>query len=335
MNFSADQTTQSATIGSSNDVTFDLGGFTYKSGTLAVGGGDGDTSTLQVQNGVLDTTGGDSSTLILGSTSTTGSGNLALGSKGAVMASGVSVARGKLDVDDGGTCTVSSAMQLETTGSVNLNGGTLTAGTISGSGTFTFTKGTLALTAGGAALGGLLPGSFTVDASKALTVSGTLSAGASGNSLTLDGGTLSAGAIDTTGGGTFTINKGSLALTAGGATLGELLPNNITLDANHVQALTVSGTLSTGAGGNSLTLNGGSLSAGAIDTSGGGALTFTKGSLAVTASDVGIGAGGLFNSLTLQGAPKAPMSLSVTQAVTLTSSLRSMRTGHFKRGRST
>ena len=104
------------------------------------------------------------------------------------------------------------------TASLTLNGGSLSADSISNAngGSFFFNAGDLALTNSGLTVGagGLLGNTLVLDAGKSLSVSDTIIMDATG-SIEINGGSFTFGIVDKNAGGSFLFNSGTLHLTNG------------------------------------------------------------------------------------------------------------------------
>jgi hypothetical protein len=195
-------------------------------------------------------------------------------------------------LDPSRSLTVANTLSVSPGGSLVLNGGTLTTGSLDTGGVpagFHWTAGALTMTGSNGLridptgpLGGAVSfdgadrtllvyralsisqgSSLAVNGGASLTVDGTLT---SAGSLILNGGTVSAGALGTPGPpANFTWSAGSLIITgAGGLSIGPspLLGNPITI--GPLRSLQVWQTLSLAAGG-AIILNGGTVSAGLLD----------------------------------------------------------------------
>ena len=180
--------------------------------------------------------------------------------------------------------------KIWSTGTVTLDGGILSTGSLThlSGGTFTFNTGTLSITDSSQALTvesgqfSLANGSSfntagsttTLATDQNLTIAGTTSI-ASGGTLTLNGGNLTTGLFSNLAGGTFSFNTGTLGITDTGQTLtvgvGDFSLTNgttfntagstTTLSAN--QHLVIAGATQI-ASGATLTLDGGSLTSGSL-----------------------------------------------------------------------
>jgi fibronectin-binding autotransporter adhesin len=204
---------------------------------------NGNTATLTVEDAGSSVTQTGASTLIVGSIPST---STAL-----------------LEVKDGGAFTTGTGdVTLNATGTLHIDGGTLTLnGPVSGNGgTFDFDAGVLVF--GNPAhnihigTGSVLGTSFMVDAARELAVAGTLTVDAF-RTLTLDGGTLRAGVLVDE--GTFDFRRGTFAITgAGGFSIGSgALGSNVTLGTGANLQVTNTAAVAPGA---LLRVNGGSFS---------------------------------------------------------------------------
>jgi T5SS/PEP-CTERM-associated repeat protein len=182
------------------------------------------TGSLVVQNGgtVSNTTGAlgwfsgssGSATVDGAGSSWNNSGSLYVGG-GTVAAGGT----GSLTAQNGGAVNVAGTLRIWNTGTVNLNGGIISAGDLVNDGAFNFNAGTLNVansllfdTAGP------LGNSLVLTGAKTLNVGGTTTLGDS--TLTLDGGTLTVGEkIVTSGFGELNINGGTLTVGEGNGSI--------------------------------------------------------------------------------------------------------------------
>ena len=184
-----------------------------------------------------------------------------------------------LNVRSGATFTSgTSGIIVNATGTLNLDGGTLIMnGPLANGGAVNFTSGALSLvqdfTVGA---GGLLGASVTLGTDRTVTTSLTTTIDAF-HTLTLDGGTLTTGALANN--GTLDFRKGTLAITgAGGAIIGTgALGSSVVLGAGQNLQVTSTTTVASGA---TLRTEGGSFSGGALTNNGtidhrGGAFAFT------------------------------------------------------------
>lgn len=182
---------------------------------------------------------------------------------------------------DTGTATTT----INNTGSVTLDGGTLRTNNVVRNGTLTFNSGTLALTR---------TTGYTVDATSELGANPTLGSGKtleinptaittipSGQSFTLNGGTLNTGSLSLTG-GTFNFNAGTLGITGtAGLTIGSggFFGSSFTVGSGR----TVNATNATINSGSTLTLGGGGFGSdnltnnGTVFLNGGSLSTLTAG----------------------------------------------------------
>jgi T5SS/PEP-CTERM-associated repeat protein len=198
---------------------------------------------------------------------------------------------GTLTVANGGVYTSSGigSVSLNPTGTINVSGGTATflGPLVRNGGVVNFTAGALniidAFTVG---VGGLLGENLTLDATQRFSTTGTSTIDAF-QTLTLNGGTFSTGALVNN--GAIAFDSGTLAITgAGGFEIGAgALGANVVLGVGA--NLQVTNTL-TVAGTGILSVDGGSVSAGALSNSGlfehiRGALTITGTAANITGAD--------------------------------------------------
>jgi autotransporter-associated beta strand protein len=185
--------------------------------------------------------------------------------------SGGAGGRGIVTVSGAGLLSDIGALTVyNTSGSeLNLNGGTINAGSFNLSGNpalFDWTSGTLNLTNSSVTVGtgGVLGSSLTLNSGQTLDISGLGQSLAVTGTMNVNGGGLNASTISQSA-GTFT-DAGTLALAA--------------------------------TGGNAVTYNlsGGELTTGAISVGSGGIFNWTGGTLHVTATNLELGASGLFGS---------------------------------------
>jgi T5SS/PEP-CTERM-associated repeat protein len=256
--------------------------------------------------------------------SATGSGQLTLTDSGTLwtVATDVTVGgngataggTGTLSIQSGASLTQASAagvFRIHAGGTVNLDGGTLTVGSLANNGgTFSFSSGTLNITAAGTALSvsptGALGATLLLDANQALDVTNTVDVAATGLVEITGDGTLTAGTLN---------NAGEIRLTSelavlGGTTLsnGGLLQGtgqvNSSLTNNAAGEVRVSDVAER------LAFNGGSnANDGTINATGGGTIEFTNGltnnagaSINVAAGSAVVFGGGLTGTGTLSGA---------------------------------
>ncbi|XAM01023.1 PEP-CTERM sorting domain-containing protein [Phycisphaeraceae bacterium D3-23] len=244
----------------SGDTTFDLGGGTYAGGLTGVGTGGGSAGVL-VLDGTLSAT-----SFELGD----GAGSdvdWVVGADGAVTTTGAFTA-------------MSDAVVL-------MDGGTLTAASLSLAAAIDFQAGAIVVN-GGLTWAGLgSPGPITLDASRMLAVGQAFTSGAAGT-LTLDGGVFSVGSF--TAGSSLDYQSGGLTVTAGSLGVGgsQVIAASTTLNAGD--QWDIGDTLST-ASGFSLTLDGGVVVADALTNAG----TYTQISGTTTVSTLTNSASGTFN----------------------------------------
>ncbi len=207
-----------------------------------------------------------------GTATITGPGStLTLGGASTFTLGAGSASTATLTVNDGGAFTSGTgSVVLGATGTLNIGGGTATfAGPVTfGGGAVNFMSGALRFTNTGVNLtvgtGGLLGTSLTLATDRQLTIGGTTTIDAF-RTLTLNGGSLSTGALVNNGGLAF--NSGALAVTgAGGFTIGSgALGANVTLGIGSTLQVTNTATVASGA---ALTLNSGTFAAGALANTG-------------------------------------------------------------------
>ena len=192
-----------------------------------------------------------------------------------IGAAAVGVSTGVLTVGTGALFTASSTLTIRTTGTVNLDGGTLAvSGALTKNGTLNFTSGALSITESwsvGAA--GLLGANVTFDGARRFTTTGTTTIDAL-NTLTLNGGTLTTSALVNTGAVAF--NSGTLAITGAGGFSTNSLGANVTLGTGANLQVTNAATV---ASGKSLIVDGGSVAAGALIN--GGLVEHVRGTLTI------------------------------------------------------
>ena len=169
---------------------------------------------------------------------------------------------GSLTVSNGGLVSVVDILKLWATGTVNLNGGTITAMSLVNQGTFNFNAGTLNI--GGDLLTGTLSPALTLSGLKLLNVAGTTTLDGF-STLTLDGGTFSTGYLVDNGG--FAFNRGTFNLTSDNLTIGTegLFGSHVLLD--YGKEVNVSNTINIDPGA-VLSLRGGRLSGNLVNNSG-------------------------------------------------------------------
>ncbi len=216
-----------------------------------------------------------------------------------------------LNVENGGVFTSGTgSVTLSRNSTTNIDGGTLDlrGPLIRNGGAINFTSGALhivdAFTVG---TGGLLGTNVTLDATRRFTTSATTTIF---HTLTLNGGTLSTGALVNN--GALAFNSGTLAITgAGGFNIGTgALGAQVTLATGKTLQVTNTATIASGA---VLTLDGGALTTGALVNN--GTLAFHSGVITVTGSAFSLGAGGLGANVTLG----AGSTLQVTNTATVAS----------------
>jgi T5SS/PEP-CTERM-associated repeat protein len=303
-------------------LTIDSGNsLTLAGGSLTTGGITGD-GTLNIAGGTFSLTGTDI---------TVGSFNVGSAAQGSfVLASGKALTTANIAVggaangtftQSGGTHTT-AALTLGSTagrngtfainggqtivsgdvtfgpgnGVLNLNGGSLSVGSVSGTGTFNWTAGTFSITSiAGASLGsGLLPASLTLLAGRTLNVTGPLTID-NGKSLTLNGGSLTTGGI--TGAGILNIDGGTFALTgtdiiANSFNVGSAAQGSFVLASG--KALTTASTVVGGAANGTFTQSGGTHTTAALtlgSTAGRNGIYAINGGQTIVSGDVTFGPG--------------------------------------------
>ncbi len=308
--------TQSLSVGARSVVKLDGGTLQLASGTVANGG------VFNWVKGVLGFTGDAAvGTGLLANTTTLDSG-MAL-----KVANTLSIGNNAILQINGGS--VSAA-------TLTLNGGTLqSSGGFTAGAAFNWIKGTLGFTDNASIGTGLLESNTTLDAGKTLNVAKELSI-TSGNSLAVQGGSVTAGMLTLNGGtlqssggftagGLFNWIKGTLGFTGDAAVGTGLLDSTTTLSTG--KTLTVENHLSIG-NGNTLAIRGGTLSAKSLNLNGGtlqtsgsygsdGAFQWTQGTLDLS-GDASLGTG-LLESNTKLGAGQT---LRIQNALTVGSDKR-------------
>ena len=163
------------------------------------------------------------------------------------------------------------ATEVGATGTLNIDGGSLTTSEIivDPSGSFAFTSGNLALTSANLNIdsSGVLGPNLQLDADRQLSVAQTLVVSAAGN-VAINGGAHSFGSVDNTSGGVFAFNTGQLEISgAAGLTIGPgaLLGSNVLLNESRQLVVTNALTVDTTA---QLDVQGRSLEAGSLVTNG-------------------------------------------------------------------
>ncbi len=173
-----------------------------------------------------------------------------------------------LTVNNGGAFTSGTgSITLNATGAINIGGGTVTLnGPLArNGGTVTFTSGALSIIDNwNVGVGGLLGANVTFDATRRMATSATTTVDIF-QTLTLNGGTLSTGALVNN--GAIAFNSGTLAVTGvGGFNIGTgALGANVTLGTGANLLVTNTATAAAGA---TLTMNGGTFNAGTLNNSG-------------------------------------------------------------------
>lgn len=234
-----------------------------------------------------------------GGTVSFSSGNLALTNSGLDIST-TGLLGDNLSLGASSAVSVSDALTIGATGTVDLNGGFLTAGSIDNSagGNFNFTSGYLTLTNSDVTVGpgGLMGSTLALNGNRSLILDNNqLIIGATG-AVSLDGGLLTVSSIDNSSGGSFNFNSGDLRLTNSDLTVGPggLLPN-LSLTANRNVFVDVNRQLVI-SGGGSVDLSGGNLATGGIDTTGGGTFIFNSGNLTLTNSGLDVDETGMLGA---------------------------------------
>jgi len=221
------------------------------------------------------------------------SGSLIISGTGSFALSPTGPLGNSLTLVTGQNLTLGKPLSFSPSASLAVNGASVTVYSLSysGSSPISFTNGTFTIT-GGSTLSisptGPMGSTLSVVPGQNLTVAGELSVN-TGGSLALNGGSVSAGSLDTAGNpAAFQWNSGVLTIIGtGGLSLSPAGPLGNSLDLIPGDTLTVSKTLALGTS-SVLVLNGGSVTTGALDSSvNPTALQWTSGALTVT------GTGGL------------------------------------------
>jgi T5SS/PEP-CTERM-associated repeat protein len=259
-----------AYIGSSSgSVTVDGAGSTWvNTSSLNFGGVTG---TLTIQNGGHVSSADGYIGALFGNSNGTvvvdGAGSLWNDSGSMYLAGSATqhVGTGSVTVQNGGGLTVAGTIRIWSKGTLAIqSGGSVTAGDLDKKtgGTITWTDGTLGITgASGLTIGstGPLGSALTLDAGKTLNVTNTATI-ASGASVSLSGGSLTAGALANA--GSFNWTTGTLGITGTSGLVidaGGPLGASVTLGEGKTLNVTNTATVAAGA---SLTVDGGSFSAG-------------------------------------------------------------------------
>lgn len=289
----------------SNSSTLGVGAYTNTSGTATIAGagsqwiissslvlGLNSAGSLEISDGgvVTNTDGylgentrGSGTASIAGAGSQwTNSGDLYVGGS----ASGIG-GTGILDVNSGGLVNVGGLLKIWSLGTVNLNGGTLDVGTLTNSGTFNFTSGTLNLSSLGIGTAGPLSSNYTLGAGRNLNVANATTIDL-GSTLTIDGGTFTTGSLVKN--GTFQFLSGTMDLGTTPLELGA--GDSFNLGAGSTFTNTGALTIDLGA---TFAINGGTFTAGSVALNG-GSFRFNSGTLNLTNSGMTFGAGGLLGA---------------------------------------
>jgi hypothetical protein len=321
----------------------DGGTFNYTSGDLAVGGdldvgGPGDAIQILPLNWSNELiVGGD--TNISGQTITMNGGFFWTGSLSASRGGLLNFSTGYLDITSGGLnigadgalganvslinsngfsiLKVAGATNIEPGGTLTLNGGEFSTGTLSSSGTINFESGSLNITQGGLTIGAGEPlGRNLSLGNNELAVGGRLTINP-GSSLCISDGFLAAGSIVNS--GQFQFSSGSLDLTNSNLVIGPngLLGGNVIAASDQQWLLMVSGQTMIDAG-SSLTIAGGNnfetgslAGAGSLNGAGGN-LQITNGNLTIDAAQP------LGSNVTLANTLTDWQSISVSGQTTIT-----------------
>ena len=203
------------------------------------------------------------------------------------------------------TLRVSGAMTIDSTGSVDVSGGFLSASSIDNSagGAFNFTSGAVYLTNSGMTIdtSGLLGNNVSINNNMTLSVSDVVTVGATGN-LDINGGYITADSIDNSAGGSVNYISGDLALLNSGMGVGSagLLGSNLSILSGDSVSLRNNNVLTIDATG-SVVLDGGTLRVGSIANNTGGNFSFNSGLLWLDNAGVNVDENGLLgNSLTIE-----------------------------------
>jgi T5SS/PEP-CTERM-associated repeat protein len=211
--------TMASSSGSSGLLQVSGAGALLSASSLFTAGNAGAATINLEKGGVISSVAVNFATLLEGSADVTLSDTLtAWNANGSVTVGGAGAVSGGtavLTIKPGATFNNSSGtFRINAPGTVNLDGGTLTAVAILNNGAFNFTAGTLNLTGGGVQLvvgpGGLLGSTVLLDASRRINVTNSADI-ASAGLLIVDGGSLSAGVLT---------NIGEIQLTDPASTLG-------------------------------------------------------------------------------------------------------------------
>ena len=305
-------------IGSSGTVTVDGAGSTWSnSGDLHVG--ESGTGTLNINNGssVSNAVGylgfnpGSSGTATVDGAGSTWSNNSSLYIGGNVGAAG---GTGTLNISNGGTIDVTDTLKVWNAGTVNLNGGSITAGSFDSTlGTFNFTDGALTVNGGtGTYADGnidlVIDGTGVGDNPTLVLANGASANYSAGNAIIGEDGT---GTLNITNGGAVTNTTGYMGMSTGGngtVTVNGVGSNwinssNLEIGLNGTGILNiqnggtvaVGGYIGNGAGASTINLDGGILSVlGNIDID-----KFNIGSVAGSSGNYTIGAGKTISATTV------------------------------------
>ena len=229
MNSSAGGMFVGNSFGGTGDVTVSGAGATLTSTGATSTIGNSGAATVRIQNGGIIST----SAVNFGG-SASGSATVTLSGSGSTWNAAGNVSVGGSGLTPGGTATVNigtdttfvqsgsvSEFRILGPGTVNINGGTLSANTLSVTGgALNFNSGTLNLTGSGTQLtigsGGLFGSTLVLDGTRQVNVTSTTQITSAGL-LVLDGGTLSSSIVS---------NAGEIQLTGVGATLSAVVLND-------------------------------------------------------------------------------------------------------------
>lgn len=301
-------------------VTYTQGGFaitnTGANGNIRIGTQTGDALSSAQLNSYLD------NFTIGGTTTIDAGGSIALSNNGSLLTGNMVINAGSngMTIASGGTFSASGNTTLNAAGAVTINGGAFSTGTLSttaagaisySSGGIDITNGDLSIgTSTGDALASATLGNFSdaIIASGTITIesggsvsltNGTFKAGGlavnTGNAIapafTLNGGTVTVGALSSTVtdavdyvSGTFSITNGGLNI---GAATGDAM-SSLTLS-GFSDVLTVSGTTTLESGGSVSVQAGGIFTTGQLAVSNGTGVVYSGGIFKITAGGLGIG----------------------------------------------
>jgi len=252
--------------GSSGTATVDGTGSAWTNSSNVHVGNSG-TGVLNILNGgavsslggMIARYGGSSGSVVVGGAGANWTTAIDLNVGGSSTAAGGS---GSLTVNDGGLVNVGDTLRLWTPGTVNLNGGYISAYALESQGTFNFNAGTLSL--GGGLTTSNLGTITTLSGLKTLVVAGITTLDGF-TTLTLDGGTFSTGSLVDNGG--FAFNSGIFNLTSADLIIGSggLFGQRVQFDFDQAMNVTNSVNIDPGA---VLSMRGGLLNAGMFNNNG-------------------------------------------------------------------